>query len=86
MGLERTLRLILGHSCPNIYSMKSKQFIKLLKRAGVEIIAGRGKGGHVLARYGGKQTTVPTHGDTDYDPVFIKKICKQLGLDPNDVI
>ena len=47
---------------------------------------GRGKGGHALARYQGKQTTVPVHGDIDYAPEFIKKICKQLGLNPKGVL
>lgn len=59
--------------------MKSKQFLKLLKAAQAEIIKGRGKGGHYLAKLNGKQTTVPVHGDTDYDPEFLDDICKQLG-------
>lgn len=59
--------------------MKSKQFLKLLKAAQAEIIKGRGKGGHYLVKLNGKQTTVPVHGDTDYDPEFLDDICKQLG-------
>lgn len=61
--------------------MKSKQFIQKLRRMGVEIIEGRGKGGHVLAKYQGKQTTTPVHGDVDMGKVFLKKICKQLGIE-----
>ncbi len=61
--------------------MKSKQFIQKLRRMGVEIIEGRGKGGHVLAKYEGKQTTIPIHGDVDLGKVFLKKICKQLGIE-----
>lgn len=60
--------------------MKIKQFIQKLRRAGVEIVEGRGKGGHVLARYKGKQTTIPVHGDADIGNIFLKKICKQLGI------
>lgn len=60
--------------------MKVKQFIRKLRQAGVEIIEGRGKGGHVLARYKGKQATIPVHGDTDMGDIFLKKICKQLGI------
>ena len=58
--------------------MKTKQFLKLLKAAGAEIIKNRGKGGHYLVKLKGKQTTVPIHGDTDYDPEFLDDICKQL--------
>lgn len=60
--------------------MKSKQFLKLLKAAQAEIIKGRGKGGHYLVKLNGKQTTVPVHGDTDYDPEFLDDICKQPGI------
>lgn len=65
--------------CPTINPMKSKQFLKLLKTAQAEIIKNRGKGGHYLVKLNGKQTTVPMHGDTDYDPEFLDDICKQLG-------
>lgn len=60
--------------------MKVKQFIQKLRRAGVEIVEGRGKGGHVLAKYKDKQTTIPVHGDADMGNIFLKKICKQLGI------
>jgi len=66
--------------------MKGKQLIKKLKKHGVEITKGRGKGGHHLAEYKGKQTTIPVHGDVDMGPQFIKMICKQLGLNPNDIL
>ena len=46
----------------------------------------RGKGGHVVARYRGRQTTVPSHGDRDIGPDFIREICKQLSLDPRRVL
>ncbi|QAZ69672.1 type II toxin-antitoxin system HicA family toxin [Solidesulfovibrio carbinolicus] len=62
--------------------MKGKEFIRRLKRNGVEIVEGRGKGGHVWASYNGKGTTVPFHGSTDVDPDFLKEICKQLGMNP----
>jgi mRNA interferase HicA len=59
--------------------MKTKQFLKLLKAAGAVIVKGRGKGGHVLVKMNGRQATVPSHGDTDFDPEFLDDICKQLG-------
>jgi predicted RNA binding protein YcfA (HicA-like mRNA interferase family) len=61
--------------------MKAREFIRRLKKNGVEVIEGRGKGGHVLARYQGKQATIPVHGSKDVDPVFLQEICKQLGID-----
>jgi predicted RNA binding protein YcfA (HicA-like mRNA interferase family) len=66
--------------------MKGRQLIRRLKSAGVEIIKSRGKGGHVVARYRGRQTTVPIHGDRDLGPDFIREICKQLGLDSRRVL
>ena len=66
--------------------MKSKQFIRLLKKHGVEFVKGRGKGGHLLARYKGKQTTIPVHGDADLGPKFIKLVCKQLNIDSKEII
>jgi mRNA interferase HicA len=66
--------------------MKSKQLIRKLKKIGVEFTKGRGKGGHQLARYKGKQTTIPVHGDSDLGPNFIKMICKQLGINPDKIL
>jgi mRNA interferase HicA len=65
--------------------MKAKQFIQKLRKCGVEIIEGRGKGGHYLARFQGKQATVPVHGDADMGNIFLKKICKQLGIHFEDL-
>jgi mRNA interferase HicA len=67
-------------------AMKGRQLIRRLKAAGVEIIEGRGKGGHVIARYRGRQTTVPVHGSRDIGPDFIRKLCRQLGLDPTEIL
>lgn len=75
-----------GLFCPTCGFVKGKEFIKRLRRNGVEIIEGRGKGGHVWAIHNGKKTTVPVHGSADVDPVFLKQICKQLGLDPDAVL
>ena len=67
-------------------AMKGRQLIRRLKAAGVEIEERRGKGGHYLARYRGRQTAIPIHGDTDLGPAFIRRICKQLGLDHNKIL
>ncbi len=66
--------------------MKSAQLVRKLRKIGVEFVKGRVKGGHLLAKYQGKQTTVPIHGDTDLGPQFIKLICKQLGINPKDIL
>ena len=74
-----------GHKSPKIEAVKSRQFLKLLKSAGAEIIRNRGKGDHYLVRLNGKSTTVPVHGDTDYDPDFLDDICKQLNARLRDI-
>ncbi len=66
--------------------MKGKQLVRRLRKAGVEIISSRGKGGHCLAKYQGRQATVPVHGDQDLSPAFIKMLCKQLGLDSQEIL
>lgn len=67
-------------------SMKAKQLIRKFREAGVEIDTSRGKGGHYRLKLGGKATTLPVHGDHDLAPDFIKKICKQIGLDWRKVL
>ena len=62
--------------------IKGRQLIRRLGAAGVQIIQSRGKGGHVVARYRDRQTTVPIHRGRDIGPNFIREIRKQLGLDP----
>jgi len=66
--------------------MKGRQFLQKLRKIGVVIIEGRGKGGHCLVKYNGRQTTIPVHGDADMGNIFLKKICKQLGIDPKSVL
>ena len=78
--------LTIGHNCPNIKFVKAKQLIRKLKKHGVEFIRSRGKGGHQLAKYRGKQTTIPVYGDGDLGPQFVKTLCKQLGINPDDIL
>ena len=66
--------------------MKGRQFIRKLRKSGVLIETKRGKGGHVRATYKGRSTVVPTHGDTDLAPEFLRRICRQLGLDWRKVL
>jgi predicted RNA binding protein YcfA (HicA-like mRNA interferase family) len=66
--------------------VKGKEFLRRLRAAGVMIEKGRGKGGHVRASYGEAWSIVPVHGDTDIDPQFLKRICKQLGIDAAKIL
>ena len=62
--------------------MKGRQLARKLKAIGVEIKSSRGKGGHVLASFNGRQTVIKTHGTKDLTNNYIRLVCKQLGIDP----
>ncbi len=66
--------------------MKGKQFVRRLRKLGVEIDATRGKGAHCLAAWQGKRATIMVHGDRDLSPAYIKLVCKQLGIDPKEIL
>jgi predicted RNA binding protein YcfA (HicA-like mRNA interferase family) len=66
--------------------VKGRELIRKLRQAGVEVIKSRGKGGHVVLRYRGRQTTVPMHGARDIGPDFVRNLCKQLDLDPKRIL
>ena len=66
--------------------MKGKQLVRRLRKLGVEIDATRGKGAHSLATYQGRRSTIITHGDRDLSPEYIKAVCKQLGIDPKEIL
>ena len=61
--------------------MKGRQFVRKLRKAGVDIDTKRGKGGHVRLTFRSRSTVLPMHGDTDLAPEFLRRICKQLGID-----
>ena len=65
--------------------MKGKQRLKKLRAAGVEIETGRGKGGHVQARCNGKKAVIKTHGAKDLSNNYVNLVCKQLGINPEDL-
>ena len=66
--------------------MQAREFLRCLRRAGAEIVAKRGKGSHVLVHDKGRSRTVPVHGGLDLDPDFLREVCKQLGLKPQEVL
>ena len=59
--------------------MTSRELLRRLRRVGAEIVAGRGKGGHVMVRRGEMATYVPT-GTGEVPPGTIAAILKGLGL------
>jgi len=65
--------------------MKARELLRRLAALGVAVEAARGKGGHYLLRHGGKKAPLPVHGDKDIGPAFIKMLCKQLGLNHEDL-
>lgn len=65
--------------------MKCRELLRRLAALGAEIEPARGKGGHCMARLAGRKAPVPMHGDTDIGPVFIKMLCKHLGINPKDL-
>jgi mRNA interferase HicA len=66
--------------------VKGKELVRRLRRAGVAVTGRAGGTGHLLARYQGKKAPVPMHGDRDLGPEFIKRLCKELGIDPGRVM
>lgn len=67
-----------------IQPMKANDLLRLLARHGVTVIKGRGKGGHVIVRFNGKQSTVST-GSGEIPRLHVQTILKQLGIDPDDL-
>ncbi|NCF75704.1 MAG: addiction module toxin, HicA family, partial [Proteobacteria bacterium] len=67
------------------HAVQGKQLIKKLQALGVEIETGRGKGGHVQARFNGKKTVIKTHGAQDLSNNYVNLVCKQLGINPEDL-
>jgi len=66
--------------------MKPRQFLRKLQAAGVEIVPRRGKGSHLWAYYQGKWTVIPFHGSKDLGNDLMKDICKELGIDVQEVL
>ncbi len=64
--------------------MNSQQAIRCFERAGVRIDAQRGKGGHVMLRFGDRFTFLTT-ASKDLGPIYLRKVCKALGLRYEDV-
>lgn len=66
--------------------MKAKQFLQRLKAFGVTVLPSRGKGGHSRLTLGDRRSVLSMHGAKDLDPEYLKAVCRQLGLDPKEVL
>lgn len=66
--------------------MKPKQFIQRLEKLGVTVDPSRGKGGHYRADFQDRWATITVHGSKDLSPAYIKLVCKQLGIDSQDIL
>lgn len=64
--------------------VKANDLLRLLARHGVTVIKGRGKGGHVVVRFNGKQSTVST-GSGEIPRLHVQTMLKQLGINPDDL-
>ena len=60
--------------------------VRRLRRMGVHVEGRAGGTGHLLARFQGKKAPIPMHGDRDLGPVFIRMLCKELGLNPKEIL
>jgi predicted RNA binding protein YcfA (HicA-like mRNA interferase family) len=67
-------------------TVKTKQFLRRLQAVGVVAVADRGKGGHYRLTCGQRKSILSFHGGADLTPTYMKVICKQLGLNIDDVI
>ncbi|MHC1711571.1 MAG: type II toxin-antitoxin system HicA family toxin [Solidesulfovibrio sp.] len=67
-----------------VAAVKAKQLIKKLRAAGVVFTKPR-SGSHYMAHLNGKQAPVMYHSE-DLNPDYCKMVCKQLGLDPKEVL
>ena len=59
--------------------MNSRELLRRLRRLGAEVVADRGKGGHVQVRLGDRKSHVPT-GSGEIPPGTLAAILRQLGL------
>ena len=59
--------------------MTGRELLRRLRRLGAEIVTGRGKGGHVIVRLGGRVTFVPT-GSGELPTGTLAAILKALAL------
>lgn len=64
--------------------MTSRELLRKLRRLGVTIDPGRGKGGHVLVTRDGRRSIVPT-GSGEVRRGTLRRILRDLELRPEDL-
>ena len=63
--------------------MKGQQLVKKLRGIWVEIDLMQRR--HVQARFNRRITVIKTHGAKDLSNNYVKLVCKQLGIDPEEL-
>lgn len=64
--------------------MTSSELLRLLRRAGADVVTDRGKGGHVMVTFRGRRAFVPT-GSGEVKRGTLLGILRQLGLRLHDL-
>ena len=62
----------------------SRELLRRLRRLGIEIVGGRGKGGHVMVRRDDRVSFVPT-GSGELPTGTVRSILRALGLRPDQL-
>ncbi|PYG03664.1 hypothetical protein D893_00905 [Thioalkalivibrio sp. ALE21] len=71
-------------------NMNGNEYLKRLQRLGkktgtpVQLVEHQGKGSHGRIYYGDRFTTLKDR-KKEIGPGLLKAMCKQLGIDPNDI-
>jgi len=69
----------------NLPTLKPREVVALLERVGFAEV--RQKGSHKQFRHAdGRGTTVPFHGGRDISPTLLRKIAKDVGLTPEELL
>lgn len=66
--------------------MKAKELLRKLQQAGVEIRKKGAKGSHYTLLYKNHKTTLAFHSNRDIPNLLIKNMCKQIELDPSEIL
>ena len=70
---------------PYLVPVKSKQFIQRLRAAGAQVVKPESGGSHYMAYLNGRKAPV-MHHSADLSNDYCKRVCKQLGLEPKEVL
>jgi len=66
--------------------VKIEEFIRRLKKCGVGITPNPSGSSHYLARFQERKVPIPVHENKDFDRGFLRNICRELGIDPREIV